>query len=115
MNLTRAEIEQRIEADPGDPEDKVYALRSRGRQCYHDSTDCRQLKRNTEHDADGSESFVTLDRTTAQLKRLGPCKICVIDHITDSTDRPFSLPRERYANLIERDQQQRASESPSEQ
>jgi hypothetical protein len=102
MNLTREEAEQRIEADSGSLAQTVYAKRSRGRTCYHNRRDCRQIMQETNQDGSGygDEILTPLTRAAAQQRTLAPCKICVTEDADDSSDQA-PPPQERYANLID--------------
>lgn len=84
MGLTRAEREQRIEHDDGDPDDTVYYTRSRP-STYHARQNCR---------ATGDAELREVDRAAAQRRVLAPCRFCVLDDVERSGGTETPLPRD---------------------
>jgi len=84
-NITRDELLERQEEDPGDPEDTVYVMAAgppgsdtrTTPRIYHDDEDCHNL------DDDPDEST----RAEEQQRWRGPCKACVLDDVEVSDEQ----------------------------
>lgn len=72
--LTRAERDQRIKQDPGDPKDTVYTTGRYHNRSYHDDRECVD-----------SENGVVRERTREMAQgQLAPCMVCVLDAVDNS-------------------------------
>jgi hypothetical protein len=70
--VRREEVVERIEQDDGDPTDEVHKWRDARAHIYHEDSECPYVE---------GKDPVTMSRREAHERKLGGCRLCVLDDV----------------------------------